>query len=58
MEKAFNKSEAIERAVEAYKNNENLSILVAARIHGCDLKSVFNHFKNKIKPTSNYFVIY
>jgi hypothetical protein len=58
MEKALNKSEAIKKAVEAYKNNENLNMRAAARIHGCDPKSISNHLKGKIKPASDYFVIY
>jgi hypothetical protein len=44
--------------VEAYKNDENLNILTAVRIHDSDPKSVFNHLKGKIKPASDYFVTY
>jgi hypothetical protein len=58
MEKALNKSEAIKKAVEAYKNNENLSMRAAARIHGCDPKSVSNYLKGKIKPAPDYLVTY
>jgi hypothetical protein len=58
MEKALNKSEATKKAVEAYKNNENLSMRAAARMHGCDPKSVFNHLKGKIKFAPDYFVTY
>jgi hypothetical protein len=58
MKKTFNKSEAIKKAVETYKNDENLNMRAAARIHGCDSKLISNHFKGKIKSISDYFVIY
>jgi hypothetical protein len=58
MEKALNKSEAIKKAVETYKNDENLSMRAAARMHDCDPKSISNYLKDKIKSAPDYFVIY
>jgi hypothetical protein len=58
MEKAPNKSEATKKAVEAYKNNENLSMRAAVRMYGCNPKLISNHLNSKTKPAPDYFIIY
>ncbi len=58
MKKALNKSEAIQKAIEAYKNNDTLNIRAVARLYGYSDKSIANHLNNKIKPASDYFVSY
>ena len=58
MKKALNKSEAIQKTVEAYKNNNTLNIRSAARLYSYNDKSITNHFNNNIKPAPDYFISY
>ena len=58
MKKALNKSEAIQKAVEAYKNDDTLSMRAAARFYGCSDKSIANYLNGKIKPAPDCFVSY
>ncbi len=58
MKKTFNKSKAIQKTVETYKNNDILSIRAATRFYDYSDKSIANHLNNKIKPTPDYFIFY
>jgi len=59
MEKTLNKSEAIQKTVKAYNNNNNiLSTRAAARLYSYSDKSIANHLNSKIKPAPDYFVSY
>ncbi len=58
MKKALNKSEAIQKAVEAYKNDDIFNIRAAARLYGYSDKSIANYLNNKIKPAPDYFISY
>ena len=58
MKKALNKSEAIQKAVEAYKNDNIFNIRAAARLYGYSDKSIANHLNSKIKSTPDYFISY
>ncbi len=58
MKKAFNKSEAIQKAVEVYKNDDTLNMRAAARLYGYSDKSIANHLNSKIKPAPDCFVSY
>ncbi len=58
MKKALNKSEAIQKAVEVYKNDDTLSMRAAARLYGYSDKLIANYLNDKIKPASDYFVSY
>jgi hypothetical protein len=52
MKKSLNKSKAIREAVEAYENDENLSMRAAATLH------FKNYLDNKTKPAPDQFASY
>src|SRR6266498_3836271 len=58
MNKALNKSENIQKAAEAYKNNPNLSIRRAAAIYNVAPNSVSNYLNGRTKPAPDYFTSY
>ncbi len=58
MEKAFNKSEAIQKTVEVYKNNDIFSMRAVVYFYDCSDKSIVNHLNGKIKSAPDYFVSY
>ncbi len=58
MKKVLNKSEAIQKAVEAYKNDDTLSIRVVVCFYGCSDKSIANYLNGKIKSAPDYFIFY
>ncbi len=58
MNKALNKSEAIKKAAEVYKNNLNLSFRRAAIIHDVAPNSIRNYLNGQTKPTPDYFASY
>ncbi len=58
MKKALNKSEAIQKAVEAYKNDDTLSMRAVIRLYGYSDKLIANHLNDKIKPVPDCFVFY
>ncbi len=58
MNKALNKSEAIKKAAEAYKNDPNLSFRRAAAIHDVAPNSIRNYLNGQTKPTFDCFVSY
>ena len=58
MEKAFNKSEAIQKTVEVYKNNDIFSMRAVVYFYDCSDKSIANYFNSKIKFVPDYFIFY
>ena len=58
MEKALNTSERIQKAVEAYKNDDNLSIRAAAKLHNVAHQSVSNHLNDIHKPAFDQYAFY
>ncbi len=58
MKKVLNKSEVIQKAVEAYKNDDTLSMRAAARLYGCSDKLIANYLNGKIKSAPDCFVSY
>ncbi len=58
MNKALNKSENIQKAAEAYKNDPNLNIRRAAAIYNMAPNSVSNYFNGRIKSAPDCFVFY
>ncbi len=58
MKKAFNKSEAIQKTVEAYKNDDTFSMRAAARFYGCSDKLIANYLNGKIKSAPDCFIFY
>ncbi len=58
MKKALNKSEAIQKAVEVYKNDDTFNMRAVARLYGYSDKLTANYLNNKIKPAPDYFVSY
>ncbi len=58
MNKALNKSENIQKAAEAYKNDPNLNIRRAAAIHNMAPNSVSNYLNSRTKPAPDYFTFY
>ena len=58
MKKILNKSEAIQKTVEVYKNNNTLNIRAAARFYDYSDKSIANYLNDKIKSTPDYFISY
>jgi hypothetical protein len=58
MKKAINKSNSIRETTETYENDPNLFQRRAAILYNVHHTSITNYLTNKIKPTSDYFVIY
>jgi len=58
MNKALNKSENIQKAAEAYKNDLNLNIRRAVVIHNIAPNSVSNYLNGRTKPAPDYFTSY
>jgi len=58
MNKALNKSENIQKAAEAYKNDPNLNIRRAAAIYNITPNSVSNYLNSRIKSAPDYFTSY
>ncbi len=58
MNKAFNKSEAIKKAAEVYKNNPNLNFRRAATIHDVTFNSIRNYLNDQTKSAPNCFTSY
>jgi hypothetical protein len=56
MDKAIQKSKAIEKAVLAYNNNLSLSYRRAAAIHDIAPNSVINRYSKKITPAPDIFI--
>jgi hypothetical protein len=58
MEKAVNKSRAIQKATDAYKKDPNLSYRAAGTVFGVTGQSIINHCSGKTKPAPDCFVSY
>ncbi len=58
MKKVLNKSEAIQKTVKTYKNNNTFNMRVVAHLYDYSDKSIANHFNGKIKSTPDYFISY
>jgi len=58
MKKALNKSEAIQKTIKAYKNDNTLNMRAAARLYDYSDKSIANHLNSKIKSVLDYFIFY
>jgi len=46
MKKALNKSEAIQKTIKAYKNDNTLNMRAAARLYDYSDKSIANHLNS------------
>src|SRR6266536_4435633 len=58
MNQALNKSEAIKKAAEAYKNDTNLNFRRAAIIHNVTPNLIRNYLNSQIKPAPDHFASY
>ncbi len=58
MNEALNKSEAIKKAAEAYKNDPNLNFRRAAIIHDVTPNLIRNYLNSQIKPAPDHFASY
>ncbi len=58
IEKALNKSKKIQKAAEAYKNDENLIIRSAAAIYNVHHSLISNYLNNETKPAHDCYTSY
>ncbi len=56
IQKALDKTKAIQKAALAYKNNNSLSYRKAAKLHEISHQAAINYYSGKIIPASDIFI--